>query len=192
MPHESTIGQKYFDEMFAGNEDPWRLATSDYETAKHDHTLSVLKPVYRSGFEVGCANGVLTRRLASRCERLLAVDISPNALSLAARRCATVENIRFDHMNFPSQGPDETFDLIVLSEVAYYWDDGDLTSAASRLQAIAAPGCQIILVHWTGETDYPQTADDAVEKLSNAMKGRIDPLVSDRRAKYRLDLWQSQ
>ena len=83
----ASLPPDYFERMFAADADPWRFDISDYEAAKYDHTLSVLQGRrFARGFEVGCANGSLTRRLAGACDRLLAVDVSPTALAAARRR----------------------------------------------------------------------------------------------------------
>jgi hypothetical protein len=76
----------------------------------------------------------------------------------------------------------------VLSEVVYYWDDADIERAAAAIRASATPDCRIILVHWTGDTDYPQTGDAAVTKL----RDRLGDLAVERTEQtdaYRLDLW---
>ncbi|RYE32399.1 MAG: methyltransferase domain-containing protein [Hyphomicrobiales bacterium] len=182
----------YFEEMFAGTPDPWGFETSPYEQAKYDHTLAALgSRHYPNALEIGCANGVLTQRLAGHCDALLALDVSETALARATSRCATLGGVRFVRMNFPIEVPAQgEFDLIVLSEVAYYWNNADLALAASRLLALLAPGGDLILVHWTGETDYPQSGDSAVEALQGAMAGELERVRHEREVKYRLDLWR--
>lgn len=182
----------YFEEMFAGTPDPWGFETSPYEQAKYDHTLAALGGRrYRQALEIGCANGVLTQRLQGRCDDLLAIDVSATALSSAQARCNGQDHVRFAEMSFPHQRPEHAaFDLIVLSEVAYYWDDADLALAARRLLGLLAPGGDLVLVHWTGETDYPQSGDAAVGALQQAMTAQVDPILHERKAQYRLDLWR--
>lgn len=79
---------------------------------------------------------------------------------------------------------------LVLSEVAYYWDDADLARASGWIAANVTPGGDILLVHWTGETDYPQSGDAAVAKLWQALEQRIEVLRAERHPEYRLDLWR--
>jgi predicted TPR repeat methyltransferase len=188
----NSLPPTYFEEMFAGDADPWGFETSSYEQAKYDHTLASLGGRhYRHALEIGCANGVLTQRLAVHCDDLLAIDVSETALASAGSRCATQHNVRFDRMSFPREIPGRSsFDLIVLSEVAYYWDDADLALAARQLLDLLAPGSDLLLVHWTGETDYPQTGDAAVEGLQLATAVALDQILSERSAQYRLDLWR--
>lgn len=190
--HERSLGPEYFERLFAADPDPWGFETRAYEARKYDHTLAALRGRrFRRGFEIGCANGVLTRRLADRCDSLLAIDVSATALARARARCADLPHVRFAAMRFPRQVPDTApFDLIVVSEVAYYWDRGDLARAGAWLRGALAPGGTVILVHWTGETDYPQSAGEAVEGLYYAVSDLVDVCRADRRPDYRLDLWR--
>jgi hypothetical protein len=87
----------------------------------------------------------------------------------------------------PVLGP---FDLIVLSEVVYYWDDADLVRAAHMIRSQARNGGHILLVHWLGETDYPKSGDDAVESLHRLIRDRVVIEKAERTADYRLDLWR--
>jgi len=190
MRRPDSLPATYFEEMFAGDPDPWRFETSAYEQAKYAHTLSVLGPSYRRGFEIGCANGVLTAQLSARCRTLLSIDVSETALARARERCAGAAGASFARMSFPQEAPETGgFDLLVLSEVAYYWSDADLDKAAGRIAELLAPGGEMILVHWTGETDYPQSGDGAVSRLERALAGIVAVRRSERTKHYRLDLW---
>lgn len=187
-----SLPPRYFEEMFAGARDPWGFETSAYEQAKYAHTLAALGGRrYRHGLEIGCAIGVLTEKLGRCCDRLTALDVSESALERARDRCRALSHIDFAQMAFPHQAPEaQRFDLIVLSEVAYYWDDADLRLAGERLAALLAPQGDLLLVHWTGETDYPQTADGAVEALKRALSATITVIEQERQPSYRLDLWR--
>jgi SAM-dependent methyltransferase len=188
--HEASLGVAYFETMFQNTDDPWDLENSAYEQAKYANTIAALRGrSYARAFEVGCAKGMLTQELAPLCDKLLAIDVSSTALKAARARCAVVPQVGFANMVFPRQAPEGTFDLVVLSEVAYYWDDRDLQAAGAWLRKHLAPGGDMILVHWTGETDYPQSGDDAVEKLQTALEGVTEVVTTERYPEYRLDLW---
>ena len=189
--HSQSLDAGYFERMFQGDEDPWNLETSAYEAMKFDTTVAALDRCYRRTFEVGCAGGSLTRRLAPWTRDLLAVDISATALERARRRCEDLPQVRFGQMAFPGETPDEPqFDLMVLSEVAYYWDEADLQRAAREVQRLLEPDGDLLLVHFTGETDYPQSGDGAVEVLSEALAGHFDVARAETHDRYRLDLWR--
>lgn len=189
--HPASLDPGYFESMFRETSDPWDLETSAYEQAKFEDSMASLSGRnYANGFEVGCAKGVLTLKLAERCAALLAIDVSETALDAARRRTGHFDRVVFGHMAFPQTAPQDEFDLVVLSEVAYYWDDGDLARAADWLSSHLLPGGDLLLVHYTGETDYPQSGDDAVSKLSTLLGERIIILTVQRRPRYRLDLWR--
>lgn len=187
----ASLPANYFESMFRGTEDPWDLETSAYERDKYAATIAALRArEYRQGFEVGCAKGVLTKELAGHCAALIAIDVSATALKAARARCAQLDQVSFANMVFPQQTPWRAFDLVVLSEVVYYWDDGDIGHVATWIASQVEAGGDILLVHWTGETDYPQGGDEAVEKLHGLLSGRVEVVTAERTAQYRLDLWR--
>jgi len=179
----------YFDALYAADPDPWRFETSAYERDKYDATLAALpRARYRSAVEVGCSIGVLTRRPAERCDRLLGTDVSAVALEAAAARCAHLMHVGFEKSSLPESAPRGRFDLVVLSEVLYYFDKGELALLAATLEAQFANDTNVLLVHWLGPTpDYPLTGDQAVEIFEAALK-RPPAVFRHRNADYRLDL----
>ncbi len=191
MRRERSIEPDWFEALYRDHDDPWAFETSPYERAKYDHTLASL-PAERFGsvLEVGCAKGVLTERLAPRCDRLTAVDVSATALAAAARRCADFPHVSFALRELPREAPAGPFDLVLLSEVAYYWDSADLARLATWAAGAVPSGGHLLLVHWTGETDYPKSGDDTVAELRSQLAGGIQVVREERREEYRLDLWR--
>ncbi|WP_019516957.1 SAM-dependent methyltransferase [Sphingomonas sp. Mn802worker] len=191
MRRDRSIGADWFEGLFAEQGDPWHFETSDYERAKYDHSLASLpRERYAAALEIGCANGVLTQRLAARCDDLLAVDVSQTALAAAQARCADLPQVRIEQRQVPGDVPPGCFDLVVLSEVIYYWDRADLSRAANYLSAHVVSGGDLLLVHWIGETDYPLSGDEAVEGLRRLMGNGVEVVHAERREQYRLDLWR--
>jgi 2-polyprenyl-3-methyl-5-hydroxy-6-metoxy-1,4-benzoquinol methylase len=184
-----TIAPDYFDALYAKDEDPWNFAASEYERRKYQHTLASLpKAHFSSGLEVGCSIGILTRELASRCERLLAIDAASEPLAHARRKCAGCGNVEFARKFVPGDWPAGNFDLILLSEVVYYLDAQDVAKLAARIKNTLSPGGALVLVHWTGETDYPLTGDEAAQLLIASLDGLVQAVSLDRRPEYRLDV----
>lgn len=192
MPrHPTTMGPDYFEDMFRETADPWDLETSTYEQAKFDDSIAALQGRrYAKGFEVGCAKGLLTARLALQCASLLAIDVSETALLAARERVSAFDTVACQRVAFPREAPTDHYDLVVWSEVAYYWDDADLGRAADWLSSHLNSGGDLLLVHFTGDTDYPQSGDDAVSKLSGKLGQAVTVLKADRHKRYRLDLWR--
>jgi trans-aconitate methyltransferase len=184
-----TLKAAHFDALYAADPDPWNFAASPYERAKYTLTLNAMpEPRSRSALEVGCSIGVLTRLLASRCDALLAVDAAPAPLVEARRRCADLPSVRFEQMFVPGQWPDEMFDLILLSEVVYYLSREDVGRLATSVTHSLAPVGSVILVHWTGSTDYPLSGDEAVSLFIERMGSLCVVRREDRYAEFRLDV----
>lgn len=190
----NTLPPAYFDHVYQANRDPWSFETSPYERAKYAATLAALPhPHYAQAFEIGCSLGVLTAQLAPRCGHLLAVDVSEAALAQARTRCAALPQVDLRLMRVPEEFPGQRFDLIVLSEVGYYWSPADLARAATHLIAALAPGGQLLLVHWTPPVhDYPLTGDDVHQFfLSKTVPAcPLRHLTCQRHETYRLDLFE--
>jgi SAM-dependent methyltransferase len=140
--------------------------------------------------EVGYANGVLTARLGKRCDALLAIDVSKTALEAARRRCADQPHVRIERRQLPQQQPQGCFDLVLLSEVLYYWDSEDLARTAASLIQATGSGGHILLVHWIGETDYLKSGDAAVNELRDLLGDAVEERLAERHECYRLDLWR--
>lgn len=184
----STLDPAYFDALYAADPDPWRFTTSVYEDDKYRATLAALpRRRYTDAVEIGCSIGVLTARLAERCDSLLATDVAQTALAAAAQRCAGLP-VRFSLSLLPDSPPVGRFDLIMLSEVLYYFSARDLVRVAAACAAAAQPGADVMLVHWLGPTpDYPLTGDEAVAAFL-AAAGWATVIRQERTPDYRLDL----
>lgn len=184
-----SLDTDYFRRLYEADPDPWRFATSPYERAKYAATLAALPRVrYRAGFEIGCSIGVLTRDLAARCERLLAVDLLPEVLAAARARCAGLPQVVFRRMAVPDQLPAGRFDLIVVSEVGYYLATADLDRLADFIMGALLPQGHLVMVHWTGATDYPLSGDQVHERVLARSAGRLTRLSGTRAESYRLDV----
>jgi len=191
MRKTRSLDAGYFEGLYRADPDPWQFETSDYEARKYAHTLNAVGEA-RVGraLELGCSIGVLTRQLAPRCDRLVATELSDTALDQAKARCADCSNIDFVLATRTTDGFDGVFDLILLSEVVYYWDDHDLAAIARAIVDHLAPAGRLILVHWLGETDYPRSADNAVAALRARTSDLFETVAETRHQAYRLDVWR--
>ncbi len=186
MPSES-LAADYFERLYAAADDPWSFATSPYELDKYEHTVAALGPRYVRGLEIGCSVGVLTQRLAPRCDELLAIDVSERALSAARARCAELAHVTFARVRVPQDFPARPFDLVVVSEIAYYWSDADLALARDRIAASLEPGGDLLLVHFLPKVDDYVRDGDAVHRFFLA-DARLARVHGHRAERYRLDL----
>jgi SAM-dependent methyltransferase len=159
--HMTSLDSTFFDEFYDGKEDPWGFETRWYESRKRAITLASLpRERYRNGLEVGCATGMLTADLAERCDDLLGIDIAEAPLSRARTRLAGQSQVHFANRATPGEWPEGVFDLVVLSEVGYYWDAGDLATAINRIKSSLAADGTLLLCHWRRPvSEYPLTGD---------------------------------
>ena len=98
-------------------------------------------------------------------------------------------HVRFARRRCRSEWPATgRFDLILLSEVVYYLDAADVERLAARLRAALAPGGDVVLVHWTGETDYPLSGDEAAERVIAGARDFAAIRHQARADAYRLDV----
>jgi SAM-dependent methyltransferase len=187
----SPLPNDYFRDLYAERSDPWNLSSSDYEREKYLATLAALpKRNYQNGFEAGCAIGVLTRLLAQRADKLMAVDLEDAALQQARSNCADLDNVHFEKMKIPGQWPRQIFDFIILSEVLYYLTPEDIVGVAERCRQGVAENGTVVLVHWTHPTDLPMDGDEAVQLFLDAAAPDLITTHQNRTDDYRIDvLW---
>jgi SAM-dependent methyltransferase len=163
-----TLGPGYFRERYAVSPDPYGLAERWYETRKYALSVALLpREHYQAAFEPGCSIGVLTARLAGRCERLLACDADPGAVASAQANTSGLPGVRVERREIPGQWPEGSFDLIVLSELLYYFGDADLDTVLGCALASLRPDGQLLAVHWRHPApEHPRTGDQVHETLA--------------------------
>jgi LmbE family N-acetylglucosaminyl deacetylase/protein-L-isoaspartate O-methyltransferase len=155
-------GERYFDDLYERNPDPWRLSTRWYETRKRAISVASLpRERYRSSLEIGCSVGELSALVAGRSEHLLAIDISEAAVQTAASRTAGLGNVTVEHRDATVDFPRGAFDLIVLSEVGYYWDASTLRDMIAKLIDHLSDDGELLACHWRHPVDdYPLRGDE--------------------------------
>jgi SAM-dependent methyltransferase len=164
----ATLGADYFDAMYEAAPDPWGFEDRWYEQRKYAISLAQLPDQrYRSAFEPGCSVGVLTAMLARHCARLLSCDVAAGAVQAAARRTRDLPHVRVERRQIPQQWPAGRFDLIVFSEILYYFGDEDLGQVLDYGVRALRPGGTLLAVHWRHPvTEYPRSGDDAHRALA--------------------------
>lgn len=166
-----SLPASYFDAFYdQGGEDPWGFTHRWYEQRKQALTMAALpRARYRSALEPGCSVGVLSGLLAQRCDTVLATDVADSALEQAARRVPA--NVELRHWSLDEQWPGQSFDLVVLSEVAYYLDGPALRVALDSAVRALEPGGTLLAVHWRHRVDDYPLSGDAVHEAVRATPG---------------------
>ena len=189
----SVVSAEAFESRYQENPDPWNYKASPYERGKYLVTLeSLSRPRYANAFEPACSVGELTAMLATRCGRLLATDVSETAVERARSRCAGLHNVRIECRDLRTELDQQTeagpFDLIVLSEVGYYFDMESLSVLARRLGDALCSNGELIAVHWRGHSnDHVLHGDEVHRCLLHALP--LQHRLGDHHPGYRLDSW---
>ena len=159
----------YFDAMYEAAADPWGFEDRWYEQRKRAVSLALLPAVrYRSAFEPGCSIGVLTRMLAGRCDAVLSCDVAAAAVRAAARRTGDLPHVQVERREIPGGWPAGRFDLIVFSEILYYFGDHDLKQVLKNAISALEPEGTLLAVHWRHPvSDYPRSGDDVHRVLAD-------------------------
>jgi SAM-dependent methyltransferase len=194
MNRKGALAEAAFEAKYRHSPDPWQFAASPYEQRRYATLLrSLTQARYSRAFEPACSVGVLTASLAERCDSLLACDIAPTAVHLARLRCAGLSNVRIDQADLAKSLPPGPFDLIVFSEVGYYFSASVLAELIRALARRLVPGGEFVAVHWRGQSEDHVLHGDAVHAIVEAtLEKGCTWLKGERYPEFRLDLWRGE
>jgi SAM-dependent methyltransferase len=163
-----TLDPGYFRDRYAASADPWGLAERWYEARKYALSVAMLpRERYQAVFEPGCSIGVLTAHLARRCDWLLACDTVPEAVAAARARTTGLPGVQVQRRAIPVEWPPGSFDLIVFSELLYYFGGADLDQVLRLGAGALRPGGHLLAVHWRHPApDHPRSGDEVHQALA--------------------------
>lgn len=180
----------HFDALYEANSDPWAFRSSPYEHQKYAATCATLADRrYEAALEIGCSIGELSARIAPICTSFLGVDIAEAPLVQARHRCAHILGAEFRRATLPRDWPHGTYDLIILSEVLYFFSAPEIARLAALVRASLRQDSRIILVNWLGSTETPQPGDLAAECFIHSVA--LPVAQATRKLLYRIDVLRS-
>lgn len=183
------LSAAYFDAMFQDTEDPWRFRTRWYEQRKRALTLACLPaPRYGRAYEPGCANGELSAALAMRCDSLLVSDGSSVAVDLARRRLHGLSHVEVRQAWLPQQWPEGRFDLVVFSELGFYFDAAQLEAVIARLREGLNPSATVLACHWRHPVADCDLDGDAVHRRLRALL-QLPSVGAHEEEDFLLEVW---
>jgi trans-aconitate methyltransferase len=145
---------EFFKRLYQNSEDPWNFRHSTYERARYHAIIDGINDKsYASIFEAGCSVGELTALLAEHCRSLTAIDCSDTAVETAKSRCQKYPHVDIRQGALPDDIPKHRCDLIVFSEIGYYFSCEDLTAQITQLWSLLTPGGRLIACHWLGHSE---------------------------------------
>ena len=188
----TTTPRTYFDGIYATADDPWGFRTRWYERRKQAVTVAALPGErYRRGFEPGCSVGALTVALAPRCDELLSVDLHPRVVG-AARAAVTEagvgDHVSVEVLDVATSWPTGSFDLVVLSEIGYYFAGPELAGLVDRSVRSLEPGGVLLGCHWRRHEPH-HLVEGAVVHEAIAADPRLRRVVRHEDVDFLLDVW---
>jgi cyclopropane fatty-acyl-phospholipid synthase-like methyltransferase len=187
-----SVPVEYFVDLYRRQADPWHFESSEYEQRKYAATIAALpRERYACALEIACSVGVFTNLLAQRCDSLLAVDVSEEALQRARRNCFGRTNVHFERRVMPSDYPHGSFDLTTVCEMGFYLSMPDLALLRSNVIGHSVKGANVVLVHWTPPVQgHASTAEEVHQVFYEAPE--LAWICGFSAPTYRLDVLERQ
>lgn len=159
-----SVTQSRYAEIFAAQSDPWGYEVNSFELEKFQAAIELLDGVrngarFKHAWEIGCAEGAFTVRLAQICEGLSAVDFVPVVLDRARVRCREFANVSFKKWDLISDAAPGAFDLIVIMDVFGCLSSRDIRRAREKLVSALAPGGCLLFGDCLGELHQRRIQD---------------------------------
>ncbi|MEX2476019.1 SAM-dependent methyltransferase [Marinobacter sp.] len=189
QPPRPDTSPEFFERLYQRAEDPWDFRHSNYERERYAAIVARLNDrQYRSAFEPGCAIGELTAMLAPLCQSLEAIDFSASAIKTARHRCRDYPQVHAHQGALPEGVPKQPCDLIVFSEIGYYFTPHKLETLVVLLWSKLEPGGRLIACHWLGHSDDHRLHGTEVHDILARVLGSPGELESPGEG-YALQRW---
>jgi SAM-dependent methyltransferase len=182
-----TSSPAFFEAKYQKKADPWDFSSNAYELRRYDAIMSAISHRrYARAFEPGCSIGVLTERLAAYCDAVHAIDFSPTASAQAQARCAYLPHVEVRCATMPEGIPVKDFDLLVLSEIGYYFTAEVWQRISSNLIDSIPQGATVLAAHWLGHSqDHCISGGEVHEILLSHSRLQVEHM--ERNGDMRLD-----
>ena len=172
----------FFEAKYRVDPDPWDFSKDAYELGRYHAIIRAISDRrYHRAFEPGCSIGVLTERLAAHCDAVDAIDFSTTAAAQAQARCAHLPQVEVRCAALPEGMPAKQFDLLVLSEIGYYFTAEDWREITITLIESIPQGAIVLAAHWLGHSpDHCISGDDVHEILLSHAELHVEYTERDR------------
>ncbi|WP_336085641.1 class I SAM-dependent methyltransferase [Nocardia sp. SSK8] len=109
----------------------------NHNTHYHPWILDQVPAHARTALDIGCGDGLLARKLATRCDAVLGVDLDGQAVAAAP----TAPNVHYEKADF--RDVDDTFDVVTAVATLHHVP---LAEGMAALRALVAPGGVLAVV----------------------------------------------
>ena len=178
------VTRNKYNERFSARTDPWGYEVSPFTLEKFQTAIAMLDEVrgdtrFERAWEIGCAEGAMTARLAPICGQLSAVDFIPLALQRASTRSQEFSNISYISWDLKADPPPGTFDLIVITDVlGSLGGQRDIRRARDKVVSALAPGGYLLYGDYLGELANRRIHDSWLGRLLLLRPRKILALVA--------------
>lgn len=149
---QPTYSHHWLNEFYTNTVDPYHFDGTSYEAGKYEHTMRLLAGRrFANALEIGAAEGVFTKILAPLCTSLLALEVADAAVARARERLAGCDNVTIVQAALPNQMPDGRYDLIVASDVLYYFPQDVVLELLARFEERLLPGGVLFVLDYLGD-----------------------------------------
>lgn len=176
----------FFDSMYrsAPSGDPWDLL-DDVNGERYDRLIGLLgtigsgatgdRPLFARTLELGCGTGQLTTRLAAISREVVAIDGAETATEAARGRCAGIAGVEIRAAMVPDglRPSDRDVDLIVISDMAYYFDETALRNLIVDLDLRCSDAAVLLASHWRGESEDHELDASSVHSVLRSVLGDV-------------------
>lgn len=166
--------QRYFSQMYQAHSDPYQVQSRWYELRKRDVLLAALpRKHYQLAYEPGCGTGTLSVLLAERCHQLICSDSSAEAVAIATQKLRHLSKVAIQQEYLPGDWPvaHGQFDLIVLSEMLYFFDENQLHALIALCGKHLRADGTIVLCNWKHDFKQRVLATDYISERFRTMPG---------------------
>ena len=125
---------------------------------------------------------------APRCHRLIGADCAPAAVAEARQRTQHCGNVAIERHLAPQSMPDGRFDLMVFSEVLYFFSDAALDQIAGFVEQRLERNGDCVLVNYLGDTESPRTGEAAADDFIRRLGPGFHIVAAHREEMFRLDI----
>ena len=167
-----------------------RLALLDEEgwTANNQYHSSLLRQVplnCENALEIGCGTGAFARALASRCGRVVALDLSAEMIRVARSRSSRFENLEFQLADAMTWGfPQSHFDFVCSIATLHHLEQRELLLKIKR--ALKPGGVLVVLDLVQSDSLAERMCDVVAFGVSGGLRlihnGRLQPPAEVRKA----------
>lgn len=128
-----------------GHDAPWRDGPWNHNTHYHRLIPRVAPPPYRRVLDVGCGEGLLTRRLAEHADHVVGIDTSAPMVTRARAEATArdLDQVEYLHGDALTTRLGDPFDLVTCVATLHHLD---LEAGLARLGELTAPGGTLVVV----------------------------------------------